>query len=251
MGGERRKTSGGKGRGVEEDSPLHVAARAGDIVAVRTICSSNPLSVNARDRHSRTPLHLAAWSGHLEVVSYLCSHKADPGAAAMDDMGAIHFAAQKGHTNVVRALLSSGASVRAANRKGWTPLHYAVKGSHLDLAKYLIRKGANLDAKTRAGETPLDLGGGDEYRATLSECERKLQQSHKEEGAAAGKKAGDERTADDGKRKASAELPVEGGGEGKKAREVGAGQDASVPKKPRVVLSHLIEEEDMEQEQER
>lgn len=55
MGGERRKTSGGKGRGGEEDPPLHVAARAGDIVAVRTICSSNPLSVNARDRHSRTP----------------------------------------------------------------------------------------------------------------------------------------------------------------------------------------------------
>ena len=49
-------------------------------------------------------LHLAAWSGQAEVVSYLCKHKADVGAAAMDDMGAIHFAAQKGHLEVIRTL---------------------------------------------------------------------------------------------------------------------------------------------------
>ncbi|KAJ6393972.1 hypothetical protein OIU77_023246 [Salix suchowensis] len=41
-------------------------------------------------------------------MTHLCKHKADVGAAAMDDMGAIHFASQKGPLEVFRTLLSSG-----------------------------------------------------------------------------------------------------------------------------------------------
>jgi len=149
---------------------LHAAARSGDLIAIQSICSSNPLAVNSRDKHSRTPLHLAAWSGQAQVVNYLCKNKADVGAAAMDDMGAIHFASQKGHLEVVRALISSGASVKASNRKGMTALHYAVQGSHLELAKYLAKKGASLSVKTKAGKTPLDLASSEEIRSLLVEC---------------------------------------------------------------------------------
>ncbi|MQL77357.1 hypothetical protein Taro_009767 [Colocasia esculenta] len=57
MGGNRRRAAGGGkgGGGQEEDLPLHTAARSGDMATVRSICSSNPLAVNARDRHSRSP----------------------------------------------------------------------------------------------------------------------------------------------------------------------------------------------------
>lgn len=34
---------------------LHTAARSGDLQTVQSICASNPLSVNSRDKHSRTP----------------------------------------------------------------------------------------------------------------------------------------------------------------------------------------------------
>uniref|UniRef100_F6I099 Uncharacterized protein n=1 Tax=Vitis vinifera TaxID=29760 RepID=F6I099_VITVI len=161
----------GKERNSEIED-IHNAARSGDLLKLQSICSSNPLAVNSRDKHSRTPLHLAAWAGQTQVVTYLCKHKADVGAAAMDDMGAIHFAAQKGHLEVVRTLLSSGASVKAITRKGMTPLHYAAQGSHLDLAKYLVRKGGSLSAKSKAGKTPLDLAGSEEFRTVLVECER-------------------------------------------------------------------------------
>ncbi|KAK3038986.1 hypothetical protein RJ639_027471 [Escallonia herrerae] len=70
-----------------------------------------------------------AWCGQAQEVSYLCKNKADVGAAAMDDMGAVHFAAQKRHLEVVRILISSGASVKASTRKGMTALHYAVQGN--------------------------------------------------------------------------------------------------------------------------
>ncbi|XP_071919132.1 uncharacterized protein [Coffea arabica] len=115
-------------------------------------------------------LHLAAWSGQIKVVEYLCK-KADVGAAAMDDMGAIHFAAQKGHTEVVRILVNFGVPIKSHNRKGMTALHYAAQGSHLELVKYLIKKGANIDAKNKAGKTPVDLAGSEEIRAFLVQCQ--------------------------------------------------------------------------------
>lgn len=126
-------------------------------------------------------LHLAAWAGQTEVVRYLCQHKAEVGAAAMDDMGAIHFAAQKGHLEVVRALVSSGASVKAATRKGMTPLHYAVQGSHVELARYLVRKGGSLSAKSKAGKTPLDLASTEQIRTILLECERQSSSTNADE----------------------------------------------------------------------
>ncbi|KAF5795723.1 putative NAD(+) ADP-ribosyltransferase [Helianthus annuus] len=156
----------GKPSNSSED--IHAAARAGDLVAVQTIITSNPLSVNSRDKHSRTPLHLAAWAGQTQVVNLLCKNKADIGAAAMDDMGAIHFAAQKGHLEVIRTLISSGVSVKSANRKGMTPLHYAVQGSYTDLIKYLVKKGANINTKNKAGKSSLDLATTEEIRSLLT-----------------------------------------------------------------------------------
>lgn len=50
---------GGRGRGAGQqrsnEPDLHAAARAGDLRKVESICNSNPLAVNTRDRHSRTP----------------------------------------------------------------------------------------------------------------------------------------------------------------------------------------------------
>ncbi|GAA0176125.1 hypothetical protein LIER_29177 [Lithospermum erythrorhizon] len=109
----------------------------------------------------------SAWSGHMQVVDYLCKNKADAGAAAMDDMGAIHFAAQKGHLEIVRILLASGVSVKSSTRKGMTALHFAAQGSHLELVKYLVKKGSNAKARNKAAKTPADLANNEEVRSIL------------------------------------------------------------------------------------
>ncbi|KAH7569753.1 hypothetical protein ACOSP7_013434 [Xanthoceras sorbifolium] len=233
---------------------LHAAARYGDLIAVQRILSSYPLSLNSRDKHSRTPLHLAAWSGKTEVVSYLCKQKADVGAAAMDDMSAIHFASQKGHLEVVRVLISSGASFKAFTRKGLTPLHYAVQGSHLELVKYLVRKGASLSAKTKAGKTPLDLVRNEEIRSFLegsehsskernfngeeeaeeSDSKEKLENSGNEAAAAA---SGPDKNQDDESAK-------------RKGDEAEVNEASSEPKKARVSLKHLISADDTQEDEE-
>lgn len=235
---------------------LHTAARTGDLLTVQSICASNPLAINSRDKHSRTPLHLAAWSGQTEVVRYLCQHKAEVGAAAMDDMGAIHFASQKGHLEIVRILLTSGASVKAANRKGLTPLHYAIQGSHLELVKYLVRKGASLSAKTKAGKSPLDLANNEEVRSILVDCE---ESSKKQKGPKERAEAGDSspRQTDSNSNVNSASEFVaqkgeEEGDEQKKRKD----EDDRIrgsspePKKTKVTLNHLLAGNDIEEENE-
>lgn len=234
---------------------LHAAARSGDLHAVHRILSSNPLALNSRDKHSRTPLHLAAWSGHKDIVDFLCK-KADVGAAAMDDMGAIHFAAQKGHVDVIQILLASGVSVKSTNRKGMTALHYAVQGSHVELVKYLMKKGANADAKNNVGKTPSDLASNEEVRSALVECQTtssgKKVPSNKEKSAETQSNSGAEAIVvttnkevnhgdEDSENKDS---------ESMKRKTDGGDVAETLPeaKKPRVALGHLLAADDTNEE---
>ncbi|KAF4378546.1 hypothetical protein F8388_022367 [Cannabis sativa] len=233
---------------------LHSAARSGDLSAVQSILAADPLSINSRDKHSRTPLHLAAWSGKTDVVSYLCKHGGDIGASAMDDMGAIHFAAQKGHLEVVRTLLSSGASIKAITRKGLAPLHYAVQGSHLELVKYLVKKGANLSLKTKAGKTPLDLASNDEIRSYLEECKTSsFKPDHRDElKAEESNQQSFEKKEDNSCSEAaeSAHVEIEDQGLKRKSDEDDSKEATVEPKKKKVVLSHLLSADDTQDDEE-
>ncbi|XP_057521336.1 uncharacterized protein LOC130801490 [Amaranthus tricolor] len=235
-----------------KDDDIHSAARNGDVNAIELIVSCNPLATNSRDKHSRTPLHLAAWAGHANAVSCLCKHKADVGAAAMDDMAAIHFASQKGHLDVVKTLVASGASVKATNRKGMTALHYAVQGSHLELTKYLLRKGFNLNAKSKAGKTVLDLASNEEIRNLLLDFEKTKQTEVQTEKETA------EDEVKDGKPGAHVEekgIKDESGkiddenlkrkGEEDDLREI-----SPKPKKSKVALNHLLVSDDTQEDEE-
>lgn len=232
----------------EED--MHAAARAGDLVKVQSILRSNPMAVNARDKHSRTPLHLAAWAGHEQVVSYLCKHKADVRAAAVDDMGAIHFAAQRGHSEVVRILLTSGVSVKACTRKGFTPLHYAVQGSNLDLVNLILKKGASVSARTKAGKTPLDLARTDEIRSLLKDGRQSSEKKHSDD-AEKHDESVPELVRDD-QEPTSAE---DGGGvENTKRkddeRDKAEAEASPKPKKAKVALKHLLSADDTQEDEE-
>lgn len=201
-------------------------------------------------------LHLAAWAGHTEVVSYLCKQKADVGAAAMDDMGAIHFASQKGHLEVVRALVSFGASVKALTRKGLTPLHYAVQGSHLDLVKYLVKKGASLGARTKAGKTPLDLARSEEIRSFLEEWEHSSKKGNlnpKENAEGTDPKQPLLENPENSGGEVAAPGTDEKQGEASLKRKSGEHdieEASSEPKKTKVALKHLLTADDTQEDEE-
>lgn len=65
--------SGGGRGGASAD--LHSAARSGDLAAVQSIISSNPLAVNSRDKHSRTPYPFFSRNHSSSILFFLVDHE--------------------------------------------------------------------------------------------------------------------------------------------------------------------------------
>ncbi len=107
-----------------EWTPLHEAARKGDIEKVKVLLSAGA-NVNARDERGSTPLRWAAlWD----------------------------------HTKTVKILLKAGANVNAkTNHHGWTLLHWETYGGETEMVKLLVEAGADVNARTNGRWTPLDL----------------------------------------------------------------------------------------------
>ena len=55
------------------DTPLHIAARFGDVEVVKQLLNSKQYEVDVQDSNQQTPLHLACAYGHVDVVDILVS----------------------------------------------------------------------------------------------------------------------------------------------------------------------------------
>ena len=133
--------------------PIHVAAAAGDLAAIRAELDKG-VDVNAKDNEGRTPLHYAAKYATKQVVELLIPNGADVNAKDEDGWTPLHFAATK---EIVELLINEGADVNAKNKWGGTPLHWAARGGHKEIVELLIAKGANVNAKNDEDGTPLHL----------------------------------------------------------------------------------------------
>ena len=156
-----------KGGKTGEELSIHMAARKGDLEAVKRHLADG-VNVNAKDPHRRllgellqsTPMHLAARIGHKEILELLIAKGGDVNAKDKDGDTPLHGAALRKDFAVL--LIAEGANVNAKGKHGETPLHRAAKSfipnSILKAAlQLLIDKGANVNAKDDKGRTPLDL----------------------------------------------------------------------------------------------
>ncbi|MCC6358742.1 MAG: ankyrin repeat domain-containing protein [Phycisphaerales bacterium] len=144
-------------------TPLHRAAWAGDLSAIRSLLAAGA-NVNERveDSHATGPsrlgfsaLHFAAMNGHIDVITALLDAGADVNARDTEGGTPLHYAAGKGGSDVVSLLLKQGATPDAANEKGIAPLHYAAAAGSLDSSHTLLRAGADVNAQDGNGKTPL------------------------------------------------------------------------------------------------
>ena len=179
-----------KSAGAHGWTPLHTAAQAGDLAAVRQLLA-NGANVNAREEGDNTyPLHWAAAGGHVDVVRALLDAGGDVhGFGDVHEMDAIGWATsdphgvQASHHAVVDLLLARGArhhiysaismgdlglirdlaaqNPHELNRRrsrfegGRTPLHEAIERKRDDILGLLIELGANLEAMDMNGRTPM------------------------------------------------------------------------------------------------
>ncbi|SVA60656.1 uncharacterized protein METZ01_LOCUS113510, partial [marine metagenome] len=153
-----------KGGKTGEELSIHMAARKGDLEAVKRHLADG-INVNAKDPHRRlvgkllqsTPMHLAARFSHKEILELLIAKGGDVNAKDKDGDTPLHGTALRKDFAVL--LIAKGANVNAKGKYGETPLHRAAKSFNpnsifKEAVQLLIDKGANVNAKDDKGRTP-------------------------------------------------------------------------------------------------
>ncbi len=85
------------------------------VVLVAVGCRKKPTATT-------TPLHQAARAGDIQHIQSLISGGGDVNAKDKDEWTPLHWAAHKGHTEAAKLLITNGTNVNAKDEDGWTAL---------------------------------------------------------------------------------------------------------------------------------
>ncbi len=177
-------------RDINDNTPLHVAARMGEAEIVRSLLLKGA-SKDARNEQGYTPFYITAQHGHVAAAQALlaaganvnvriagsspvleaveCEHVeflrmlgengADVHAVhGVNKSTALHVAAWNGQDSdqgAVDVLIEAGANIDAKDYNGRTPLHDAAETLCCHAARALLKHGANVNARCFSGRTPL------------------------------------------------------------------------------------------------
>ncbi|CAM9602416.1 unnamed protein product [Chrysoparadoxa australica] len=126
------------------ESPLHVAARQGNLPMVELLLSHGA-SIHLVDRRGCMPLHTAASKGKHEVLTAMLQAGGDVFMEEAENRGnrPLHLAAEKGHTMCVRVLLEYAAVPGAVNFDMQTPMTLARARGQRDCVRLLEEYGGS------------------------------------------------------------------------------------------------------------
>ena len=159
-------------------TPLHRAAKDGNIATLKTLLKNKFIDVNAPDTYGWTPLIFATYNEHLDCIKELLKHKdinvnaqtdkhrqipdlfpyirlntygslrmtipdCTPGGGFIDDNNggftAVHYAVTKNCTECLKLLLKQPSiAVTIQDKNGLTALHYAAVEGKTDYMKLLL-----------------------------------------------------------------------------------------------------------------
>ncbi|GAB4858945.1 hypothetical protein Ancab_010417 [Ancistrocladus abbreviatus] len=152
FGGSERKKSSNESPGKRGDSPLHLAARAGNLSKIREIlqdcggCGSKELLCK-QNLEGETPLYVAAESGHPLVVGELLKYSDLQAASigAKNGFDPFHIAARQGHVEVLKELLQIFPNLAmTTDPSNATALHTAATQGHIDVVNLLLETNSDL-----------------------------------------------------------------------------------------------------------
>ncbi|GFP87141.1 ankyrin repeat-containing protein at5g02620 [Phtheirospermum japonicum] len=152
FGGDRKRSKDSPGK--RGDSPLHLAARAGNLGKAKEIIQkfeniSNGVKdlLTKQNQEGETPLYVAAENGHTLVVGEFLKHSDAETSSIPANNGydPFHVAAKQGHLDVLKELLRFFPSlVMTTDTTNSTALHTAAAQGHTDVVNLLLDTDSNL-----------------------------------------------------------------------------------------------------------
>ncbi|KAJ4891425.1 Ankyrin repeat family protein [Raphanus sativus] len=151
-GGERRKKTESPGK--RGDSPLHIAARTGNLGKVKELirgCCDDGEKLrellSKQNLEGETPLYTAAENGQSAVVEEMLKHMdlQTASIAARNGFDPFHVAAKQGHLEVLKILLETFPNLAmTTDLLCTTALHTAATQGHIDVVNLLLETDSNL-----------------------------------------------------------------------------------------------------------
>ncbi|KAG9965140.1 hypothetical protein KCU61_g2031, partial [Aureobasidium melanogenum] len=155
-----------------QQTPLHIATRAGKLEAVNWLLDHGA-QLHIRDMFGWTPLHLAAGKGWDEIATILLDRGADVNALDLCERTPLILAtAQYSNPKVAFVLVQRGATFDKHAIGSQQVLIWACESGELDVAKRLLDAGVPFQKKDGGGLTPYQRAkhaGHEELAAFLSE----------------------------------------------------------------------------------
>lgn len=141
-----------------ETTPLHIAAKQGDVSKVRALLADPQTNQAAKNRFGKTAFHDAVFFGRTRSVRLMMNH--DPRVLDINTphkQSPLHIACYRGQLTIAQMLIDSGADLHATTSNESTPLHYAADIGHKELYEFLVSLGADPNAQRWDRETPESL----------------------------------------------------------------------------------------------
>ena len=173
----------GRAKNKYGESPLHLAAKRGDLTKVRSLLEGS-VDVNAKDNAGWTPIHEAVMSTKMQntlpIVKLLVEAGADVNARSEEGSTVLHDASKYLSQEVVQFLLDSGADCKIRNNSGLMPVHQASASnaalfkragsrSPSPTKKPAMKNGGEPSNPTKEADYPSDTGARDTRDNTVSQ----------------------------------------------------------------------------------
>jgi len=126
------------------ETPLHVAAAAGDAATIGTLLSAG-VAIDARDGSGATALLVATHANRIEAARALIEAGADVNAKDAIEDSPYLYAGARGHLEILKMTLAHGADLKSTNRYGGTALIPASERGHVETVRTLIEAGVEVD----------------------------------------------------------------------------------------------------------
>ncbi|KAL4605213.1 hypothetical protein ACB092_09G012800 [Castanea dentata] len=154
---ERQQSSHGKTMtkqltGKREDTPLHTAARAGNLELVVEIISNTEEAelkqlLSKQNNSGETALYVAAEHGFVELVKEMIKYYdvSLAGTKAKSGYDAFHIAAKQGDLEILKVLLDAFPELSmTVDSSNTTALHTAAAQGHIQVVNFLLEEGSSL-----------------------------------------------------------------------------------------------------------